>query len=84
MWPTPWEWKLREGGWTKRETKEMLSACAKEKQTSLDASGLTSCVRSLGWVLLQAGLSQEDVAYSLGDSKINPKSYRRSETSKDQ
>lgn len=81
------EWKLREGGWTKREAREMMSAGAGEQfpggqPSPVDAYSLAGHVRSLGAALLQAGWSQEDVAYSLGDVSVN--TQRRNDAAMEQ
>ncbi|CAA7393731.1 unnamed protein product [Spirodela intermedia] len=81
------EWKLREGGWTKREAREMMSAGVSEQSSSgqpspADAYSLGGHVRALAVALLQAGWSQGDVAYSLGDVSVNPQ--RRNDASMEQ
>ncbi|CAA6657640.1 unnamed protein product [Spirodela intermedia] len=81
------EWKLREGGWTNREAREMMSAGVSEQSSSgqpspVDAYSLAGHVRALAVALLQAGWSQGDVAYSLGDVSVNPQ--RRNDASMEQ
>ncbi|CAJ1929119.1 unnamed protein product [Sphenostylis stenocarpa] len=61
--------KLREGGWTEEEIREMMTVEEKmEKQESKlkDKESMAWHVRVLSLVLLRAGWSREDVVYSLG------------------
>ncbi|KHN13030.1 hypothetical protein glysoja_027318 [Glycine soja] len=61
-------WKLREGGWTEEEIREMMTVEEKKKNKLKlkDKEALEWHVRALSLVLLRGGWSREDVVYSLG------------------
>ncbi|KAF8377694.1 hypothetical protein HHK36_031078 [Tetracentron sinense] len=61
-------WRLREGGWTEEEVREMMMADDQEKRRVVlrDKESVVWHVRLLSLTLLQAGWSSEDVVYSLG------------------
>ncbi|XP_014520489.1 uncharacterized protein LOC106777419 [Vigna radiata var. radiata] len=62
-------WKLREGGWTEEEIREMVTVEEKKKIHELKLNNkedMARHVRVLSLVLLRAGWSREDVVYSLG------------------
>ncbi|WVZ12380.1 hypothetical protein V8G54_016910 [Vigna mungo] len=61
-------WKLREGGWTEEEIREMMTVEEKKRHESKlnNKEAMARHVRVLSLVLLRAGWSREDVVYSLG------------------
>lgn len=68
-------WKLREGGWSEDEIREMMTVEEEETQNEKkkqellklkDKEAMTRHLRVLSKVLLRAGWSREDLVYSLG------------------
>ncbi|KAK7406404.1 hypothetical protein VNO78_08028 [Psophocarpus tetragonolobus] len=64
-------WKLREGGWTEEDIRDMMTVEEQPKKKAHelklnDKQAMACHVRLMSLVLLRAGWSREDVLYSLG------------------